>query len=233
MTISAFGWLDSANIYPSISHQFFIKRSLDDNKNVYEVRWFWPFYRQLSELDRWNRLSKFLEWNVVARERKREEKERKKHIQELIVLSMTWSSGTCFRCLNHRAPKSKNWTVRHSIRFSKIKSNLKIFNVSIHLKHCCTLFERRTRWEERKTARWNRRMLSFLIFLTENRWESRKIYFEKWAYTTKNGKNHQIPIFSAKFFVSSCLYRKLQSRKFAIPFLIRKIAGDLELNAKK
>lgn len=145
---------------------------------------------------------------------------------------MTWSSGTCFRCLNHRAPKSKNWTVRHSIRFSKIKSNLKIFNVSIHLKHCCTLFERRTRWEERKTARWNRRMLSFLIFLTENRWESRKIYFEKWAYTTKNGKNHQIPIFSAKFFVSSCLYRELQSWKFAIPFLIWKISGDLNWTQK-
>lgn len=86
--------------------------------------------------------------------------------------------------------------MRHSIRFD---SRNKIEFENILRKHTFGTSQRRTIIDVWK-IRWNRRMLSSLIFWPKTD-ERLQIYFEKWAFNG-DGKNHRIPIFSAKFFVS-------------------------------
>lgn len=103
--------LNSANISTSISHQFFIKRSLDDNKNVWRAcctfcGWTKRCASHTQTL--WNRLTNIFWMECGTMKNRREEKKKS--------LSMTLVSGTCFRCLNRTYRREKKtWTTQHSI----------------------------------------------------------------------------------------------------------------------
>lgn len=155
----------------SLSHQLFIKWSLDDNKNVRHPNALRHRHWNQSERDsiqchneqRWNRLPKFLEWNVVQKS----------------LLSMTLGSGTCFRCFQSHAQKLYPWTIFNlpttTMTTSNANGNRNLTNIqcthtmTCHWPNWITLAnnfhpKKDLQETERKRVFDNWRMLSTLIF---------------------------------------------------------------------